>query len=492
MQNFLGTINYIKSLLVAAGDVSLDWAPGNSASIDDYIKDGLVLHLDGIKNTRQGHDSSSTTWENLVDSDLFGDGTLYGGTSFTNDALYVDGTPQGTGVLFNDVVNLQNITVEVVVKRDDTVPISNSCIVGNPNGAGFGLGDGAGTYWHVWWARSSYPTSSPTDTYTLYPIQPFTTDITYLAFSSGTTESSVYNNNLLKMSAPAETLKDSPVPWAVGANSNGTTADTMTMAFKGHIYSIRVYNRQLTDDEISYNNAIDRQRFNIKQFDIDYGSNVNNYYKEANCLIFDGIDNTESGHSDSTNIWYNHGIAELNASLKRGAHFDSNSLVLNGIDQSASVGLFNTEYVTVDTVIKYTAIPETVSAPVNNFAGGGYGYYPTQNKWAFMAMIGNEYKTVELDTPFNIDEIFTSTATFDGKELYLDTDKYGQKTLAISGKIKDPAYTNWLCIGGNAEKYDTNAHYVPGHIYAVRVYKSSTNRIIQAYNRLIDKARFKI
>jgi hypothetical protein len=40
---------------------------GNSKEdIDNYVKNGIVFWLDGVKNTRQGHNAQSTTWQDLA------------------------------------------------------------------------------------------------------------------------------------------------------------------------------------------------------------------------------------------------------------------------------------------------------------------------------------------------------------------------------------------------------------------------------------------
>lgn len=35
---------------------------------EDYVRKGMLLYLDGIDNTRKGHDNNATVWENLIDN----------------------------------------------------------------------------------------------------------------------------------------------------------------------------------------------------------------------------------------------------------------------------------------------------------------------------------------------------------------------------------------------------------------------------------------
>ena len=39
---------------------------GSGKTINDYVQNGIVLWLDGIENTRNGHNASSTTWQDLT------------------------------------------------------------------------------------------------------------------------------------------------------------------------------------------------------------------------------------------------------------------------------------------------------------------------------------------------------------------------------------------------------------------------------------------
>ena len=51
-------------------------------------------------------------------------------------------------------------------------------------------------------------------------------------------------------------------PMAIAANPSGTGIDS-GRNFKGNIYSVRIYNKALTKEEIQHNYLYDKQRFNI-------------------------------------------------------------------------------------------------------------------------------------------------------------------------------------------------------------------------------------
>ena len=64
-------------------------------------------------------------------------------------------------------------------------------------------------------------------------------------------------------SATTVTIKPptSPTPMAVGANP--TTTGASGGWFNGNMYSVRIYNRALTDEERYHNYLVDKERFGL-------------------------------------------------------------------------------------------------------------------------------------------------------------------------------------------------------------------------------------
>ncbi len=102
-------------------------------------------------------------------------------------------------------------------------------------------------------------TSAPNNSYTLgwnnYPLNTMV-KITYL--KSGTTYKTYVDGKLMDM----RTISDSDVQ---GFSTNvffiGKAINENEYYFTGDIYSIRVYNKALTDQEIIINNNLDKKRF---------------------------------------------------------------------------------------------------------------------------------------------------------------------------------------------------------------------------------------
>ena len=88
---------------------------------EGYIQDGLVLYLDGINNTGNGHSNTTTTWKDL--SGNGNDATLYNMTNSTisgwqEDGLRFDGVDDFATV---DITSTPDVTIEVIVKMNKQV-----------------------------------------------------------------------------------------------------------------------------------------------------------------------------------------------------------------------------------------------------------------------------------------------------------------------------------------------------------------------------------
>lgn len=219
-----------------------------------YISDGLVLWYDGYANTGTARTNSTTTWKNLASSSL--DGTLTGGTWYKN-YLYLDGTDDWVAIA---AMNYANPTVEVVYKKTAFTGNAEEALVGNFNSGGYGIAYLSSNsnkmigefYVNGAWNRLYNDiTLNKTDT---------------LATSfNGSTMKLFSNGSLvdqLSLSGTVGTPTNSTI-MAIGANPNGTSVSASTY-FLGNIYSVRIYNKALTDDEVLHNYIQDKQKFNLE------------------------------------------------------------------------------------------------------------------------------------------------------------------------------------------------------------------------------------
>ena len=87
------------------------------------------------------------------------------------------------------------------------------------------------------------------------------------------------------------------------------------------VYSIRIYNRSLTADEISKNYEEDKRRFQIEDIKDNPSASELGYVSNGLMCLYDGEYNSEFGKSKKTKTWYDLSKNNNNATLK---NFDFN------------------------------------------------------------------------------------------------------------------------------------------------------------------------
>ena len=229
--------------------------------VNSYIKQGLILHYDGINNTRKGNNPSNTIWEDLSGNNNNGkmintnNSILYKekGYEFTNNSDYIESI-KSLGLNSDP-----SITIEFVGKF-------------------YGLQSGQ-THASLFTVGSTAAING----------QSFTGFLTSL-ISFGTVNSSIKTpNNLETQKVFSITYKKSEGTFGLdnadiyingeeqsvqeGSKSSMNYVDTsiqigrgwqwqnQNRTFNGIIYSVRIYDRVLTEDEIQYNYLVDQHRY---------------------------------------------------------------------------------------------------------------------------------------------------------------------------------------------------------------------------------------
>ena len=202
----------------------------------DYVQDGLVLMLDGIQNVRGWHSTSTNVWEDLSGNN--NDLTLENVVSNSNN-MYLDGIKSK---VYSEKA-LDVVSVEMVLEleeKNDFVYIasfgnnSKSMAWSPVSDKGFSLGHQKKKYF----VENLYKKSSISVQYN--------PDLMYL-------NSEKLTNNL------AVESWGTPSTYPIAFGFYGSAAYRM----KGKIYSIRIYNRALTKNEINHNYEMDKKRFGI-------------------------------------------------------------------------------------------------------------------------------------------------------------------------------------------------------------------------------------
>ena len=240
--------------------------------VNKYAKEGLVLHLDGINNKGTGDqdritsttEQNGTTWKNLVGETL--NGTLKNFSNTTSsgwgeDYLKFDGTNDWVSI---GQINYPQITIEAVVENSRTNNLLEATYVGNWQSGGYGLV----------YNSSSTPLRNNRNQFCTYTInndrqivdigREIESNKKYILTGS-------YDGNIIKFwenGQKTETQGNGVIKEprnntviALGTDALGSTSGLTFL--NGKIYSVRIYNRALTEEEVQQNYQIDKMRFNV-------------------------------------------------------------------------------------------------------------------------------------------------------------------------------------------------------------------------------------
>lgn len=217
----------------------------------DYIADGLIMYLDGIYNTRDGHASSTNVWEDLIGNN---DLAVTGYSSYTWEDNHFFGLGNAgylntgkTWQYFNSQNN--DITIEIVTYIDcDKVSPPYRGLVGwhtGSNGTNCQNDQGYGKMQTL----GQLPVSEADNT-----ISTVSYTRTNGSFLNGEWETD--NNNI-----------------SSGINSYHIVVFGNSYAesrgWNDSIYCIRMYNKTLTPEEIAHNHSIDMERFGAVPHSVD-------------------------------------------------------------------------------------------------------------------------------------------------------------------------------------------------------------------------------
>ena len=204
-----------------------------------YIQEGLTAHWDGTDNVGRGqHDSSATTWKNLVSGGM--DLTIGSGV-WTDTALMCVGssTMAATGTNYQ-AYN----TLEVVLMNANHGAASMPFSAGLANRV-LALA-GNRVQWRSQWATTNF-TQSTVGRYSLTGIL---TDGSEAAYANGAKiQYGAYNDN-----------------WGQGASYvqvGGRIQSGSYYAFTGDIFAIRTYSNASIPERVAYNYKVDRRRFSL-------------------------------------------------------------------------------------------------------------------------------------------------------------------------------------------------------------------------------------
>lgn len=220
-----------------------------------YITDGLIHRWDGIDNTGSGHNSSATAWADLVgDANLTITGSITWGDSYASfPAIGTTGNYMRSAT--DKATTAAGKTVEIVIAPDgtDTATVAQ---LSNDNAA----------YGKITVYSDNTVGVKGDSGYTYETGVSSITGVKHIGavFGSSPTTQTVYvNGAAVSLSSKSHSMRYANSCFVVGGSMRYTTDTQAGYSFKGKVYAIRIYDRNLSADEIAQNYATDVSRFSL-------------------------------------------------------------------------------------------------------------------------------------------------------------------------------------------------------------------------------------
>lgn len=466
-------------LLIGAAVVANAAVAYTSAS---YVqREHLIAQWDGIDNAGTGtHDPNATVWKNLASSGSTYDMTLTNSACWKNgDRLVVNGCSavgknklpgyRTIEVVFRMTSNTGRIlftsgneTTRQLVVFDHSGTASKGYFSGQKDATGTKSGTHRCVEWHAE-GDSLRSLRSMTGVFT----------------NVNTTVASVYGDGVVR---PTGTVDNDFWPDRVAM-----IGDRVGNAYKwyGEVSTIRLYDCELTAEEIAQNHAIDVARFG-EQLPAS-----SDYVQDGLIVQWDGIDNAGTGvHDPNATTWKNLAGGGYDLTLNENGSWNAEgrALVVNGV--SAVADGVAPEYKTIEVVCKRTS-------------SSGRIMFNSGRKTRFVlfdADSGNQRAYFSGDTadnqstvtkyvyqPYCASEILFLAGRYDDNGIVTDVFKdANQREDGARGN-------NWgvgtgITIGGRLNTANPYLWY--GEVYAIRLYNRRLTKAELARNHRIDCKRF--
>ena len=468
-----------------------------------YVQDGLVCWYDGIYNTVSGHDKNATVWQDLTGNN--NNGTLKNinntdDSGWTSNSLILDGIDdwvQMTQIPASE----DGITVEIVAKVLDVSEGSQENYICNYESGGIGITQNLGKIRESAYIEK-YVGFYDEKNIKISQIYSMSTGVDK---KNETMYSSINNNKQISIFGGQYSEPQNNTVFVIGTNPNGNQSDLPTGEKMPNIevYSIRIYNRSLTADEISKNYEEDKRRFQIEDIKDNPSASELGYVSNGLMCLYDGEYNSEFGKSKKTKTWYDLSKNNNNATLKnfdfnKTSGWTGNSLLLDGKNDWVSMQKIYNSNMTVEIALKILNEKDGKKLYViDNYESGGMGIEKNTSGYMLGAVnVDGSYYTALSNNKINDNKKYSLTLQYDGSNILYRENDLKYNTYA-EGRIKEPINSTRFVLGVNAsgENYDnmeSSEAFNNFEVYSVRIYNRALTdeEISQNYN--VDKERFGI
>lgn len=446
-----------------------------------YAQEGLIAQWDGIDNSGAGiHDPGAKVWKDLAgnyDLTLLPKGSwsadgrslaVYGAAAVCSNSLPAYKT-------IEVVYKMSNPKGQILFASGGTSQVNDfHFIVFNRSGETSGT---TGYFSGAWKVPSPHVVWDSFD-----PSAVRSMAATYNngeAYAPNGNVAAVYADGVARNDGSADTA------WGLGDGHImiGDRAEAGAYPWFGEVYTIRIYSRALSAEEIAANHAIDEARFYAPAQD-------EGYVTDGLVARWDGIDNAGTGtHNPNATVWKdlagNLDLTLAGASGWAGGNalkLDNGGYAFN--DNRAP------EYKTIEVVFKMTDVTGRI------IFNSGYanrvcivdGSDISGNLTAKVYFDGNNVETPCIDQKCNYYETCFMSARYDDEgavtELRRDGEVLGDSTIT----------KNWGDVGTKTtvgcRLGQSYFGYWMGEIYAIRLYDRRLAKWELAHNNRIDRRRF--
>lgn len=446
-----------------------------------YAQEGLIAQWDAIDNVGAGfHDPGAKVWKDLAGNyDL----TLLpkGAWSGTGNALVVNGA---AAVCSNSLPAYK--TIEVVYKMSNpkgqilfasggTSQVNDfHFIVFNRSGETSGT---TGYFSGAWKVPAPHVIWDSFD-----PAAVRSMAATYNngeQYAANGNVAAVYANGVARNDGSADTA------WGLGDGHImiGDRAEAGAYPWFGEVYTIRIYSRALSAEEIAANHAIDVARFMAP-------AQEDEYVTDGLVARWDGIDNAGTGtHNPNATIWKDL-AGNLDLTLGGSSGWaGGNAFKINARGGYAYNDNRAPEYKTIEVVFKMTDVTGRIifDSGFGNRLCAIDGKESSGNLTAKVYFDGSNVATPCIDQKCNYSETCFISARYDDNGAVSDLWRDGERRT-------DLMYTqNWGDVGTKTTIgwiYGKSYGYWMGEIYAIRLYDRKLTKWELAHNNRIDRKRF--
>ena len=468
-----------------------------------YVQDGLVCWYDGIYNTVSVHDKNATVCQDLTGNN--NNGTLKNinntdDSGWTSNSLILDGIDdwvQMTQIPASE----DGITVEIVAKVLDVSEGSQENYICNYESGGIGITQNLGKIRESAYIEK-YVGFYDEKNIKISQIYSMSTGVDK---KNETMYFSINNNKQSSIFGGQYSEPQNNTVFVIGTNPNGNQSDLPTGEKMPNIevYSVRIYSRSLTADEISKNYEEDKRRFQIEDIKDNPSVSELGYVSNGLMCLYDGEYNSEFGKSKKAKAWYDLSKNNNNATLKnfdfnKTSGWTGNSLLLDGKNDWVSMQKIYNNNMTVEIALKILNEKDGKKLYViDNYESGGMGIEKNTSGYMLGAVnVDGSYYTTLSNNKINDNTKYSLTLQYDGSNILYRENDIKYNTYA-EGRIKEPINSTRFALGVNAsgENYDnmeSSEAFNNFEVYSVRIYNRALTdeEISQNYN--VDKERFGI